>query len=162
MVFSGYVIILMCYEGLGGVLEMVAVGGRLLGKAVSKISDEVLRVNRSIVVWDLGKWRRWVVGFSGIVIGIVCGEFKVLGGGFGCLETLGSGKAALVKKRSPVSEGRWSKGVVNEGGFQSNFLRPVGRVLWLGLRSFRVVGSLGGTCEKSLSCPIVARLGMYL
>ncbi len=71
---------------------------------------------------------------------------------------LGSGKAALVKKRSPVSEGRWSKGVVNEGGFQSNFLRPVGRVLRLGLRSFRVVGSLGDTCEKSRSCPIVARL----
>ena len=46
-----------------------------------------------------------MVGFSGIVIGIVCGEFKVLGGGFGCLETLGSGKAALVKK-----EVRYPKG----------------------------------------------------
>ena len=57
------------------------------GKVVSEISDEVLRVNRSIAVWDLGKWRRWVVGLSGIVISIVCkeiqdvwGQFRVLGG----------------------------------------------------------------------------------
>ena len=46
---------------------------------VSEISDEVLRVNRSIAVWDLGKWRRWVVGLSGVVIGIVCGEIQGVG-----------------------------------------------------------------------------------
>ena len=40
-----------------------------------------------------------MVGFSGIVIGVVCGESKVLGGSFGCLAGLGSGKAALVKKK---------------------------------------------------------------
>ena len=88
------------------------------------------------------------MGFSGFVVGIMYGEFKVLGGSFGCLAGLGSRGVALVKKRSPVFEGRWSKGVANEGGFQSSFLRPVGRVLWLGLRSFRVVGSLGETCEN--------------
>ena len=49
---------------------------------VSEISDEVLRVNRSIAVWDLGKWRRWVVGFSEIVIGIVWGEIQGVGGQF--------------------------------------------------------------------------------
>ena len=94
----------------------------------------------------------------GLLLVLCVGKFKVLGGDFGCLGTLGSGKTALVKKRSPVPEERWSKGVVNEESFQSNFLRPVGRVLWLGLRSFRVVGSLGETCENSWSCPIVARL----
>ncbi len=89
-----------------------------LGKAASKFSGGILRVNGSKVVWNSGKWRRRVVGFSGITIGIMCEEFEVLGGGFGCLEALGSDRAALVKKRSPVSEGRWSKGVVNEGGLQ--------------------------------------------
>jgi hypothetical protein len=44
------------------------------------------------------------VGFSGIVVGIMYGEFKVLGGSFGCLAGLGSRGVALVKKRSPVSQ----------------------------------------------------------
>jgi hypothetical protein len=43
--------------------------------------------------------------------------------------------------------------VANEGGFQSNFLWPVGVVLWSRLRSFRVIGSLGKICEKSLVMP---------
>ena len=58
------------------------------------------------------------MGFSGIFVGVVCGESKVLGGSFGCLAVLGSRGVALVRKRSPVSEERWSKGVVNEGGLQ--------------------------------------------
>jgi hypothetical protein len=53
-----------------------------------------------------------VVGFSGIAVGVVCGESKVLGGSFGCLAGLGSRVVALVKKRSPVFEKEWSKGVV--------------------------------------------------
>ena len=80
------------------------------------------------------------------------GKFKVfwggVGGGVGCLAGFKSCGAALVKKRSPVSEKGWSKGVVNEEGSWSNFLGPVGRVLRLGLRSFRVVGLLGDTCEN--------------
>ena len=88
-----------------------------------------------------------MVGFSGIAVGVVCGESKVLGGSFGCLAGLGSRVVALVKKRSPVFEKEWSKGVVNEEGSWSNFLGPVRRVLGLGLRSFRVVGLLGDTCE---------------
>ncbi len=59
-----------------------------------------------------------MVGFSGIVVGVVCGEFKVLGGSFGCLAVLGSRGVALVLKRSPISEERWSKGVVNEDDLQ--------------------------------------------
>jgi hypothetical protein len=82
----------------------------------------------------------------------------MFGGSFGCLAGFESRGASLVKKRSPVSEKEWSKGVENEEGSWSNFLGPVGRVLRLGLRSFRVVGLLGDTCEKSWSCPIVARL----
>ena len=48
-----------------------------------------------------------MVGFSGIVLGVVCDESKVLGGSFGCLAGLGSGKAALVKKevRNPKRGG---------------------------------------------------------
>ena len=76
------------------------------------------------------------------------GKFKVFWGGFGCLAGFKSRGAALVKKRSPVFEKGWSKGVVNEEGSWSNFLGPVGRVLRLGLRSFRVVGLLGDTCEN--------------
>ena len=45
-----------------------------------------------------------MVGFSGIVVGIMYGEFEVLGGSFGCLAGLGSRGVALVKKRSPVSQ----------------------------------------------------------
>ena len=63
-----------------------------------EISDGILRVNGLKVVWNSGKWRPRVVGFSGITIGIMCGESGVLGGCFGCLETLGSGGAALAKK----------------------------------------------------------------
>ncbi len=40
-----------------------------------------------------------MVGFSGIVVGIMYGEFKVLGGTFGCLAGLGSRGVALVKKK---------------------------------------------------------------
>ena len=99
-----------------------------------------------------------MVGFSGIVVGIMYGEFKVLGGGFGCLAGLGSRGVALAKKRSPVSEGRWSKGVANEGGFQSNFLGTFIILLWMRLGSFRAVGSLGDIREILCTCPIVARL----
>ena len=42
----------------GGAVGIDCGRWRLLGKVVSEISDEVLRVNRSIVVWDLGRWRR--------------------------------------------------------------------------------------------------------
>ncbi len=45
-----------------------------------------------------------MVGFSGIIIGVVCGESKGFGSGFGCLEGLGSRGVALIKKRSPVSQ----------------------------------------------------------
>ncbi len=40
-----------------------------------------------------------MVGFSGIVVGITYGEFKVLGGSFGCFAGLGSRGVALVKKK---------------------------------------------------------------
>ena len=98
------------------------------------------------------------MGFSGIVIGVVCGESKVLGGSFGCLAGLGSRGVALVKKRSPVSEGWLSKGVANEGAFQSNFLGTLTILLWMRLGSFRAVGSLGDIREILCTCPIVARL----
>jgi hypothetical protein len=56
VVFGGYVVIIM-RKGCGAVGSGC---GRwtALGKAVPKISDEVLRVNGSIVAWDLDKWRR--------------------------------------------------------------------------------------------------------
>ena len=45
------------------------------------------------------------MGFSGIVIGVVCGESKVLGGSFGCLAGLGSRGVALVKKEVRCPKG---------------------------------------------------------
>ena len=56
MEFGDYVIIMM-WKGWGAV-GIDCGRWRLLGKAVSKISDEVLRVRGSIVVWELGRWRR--------------------------------------------------------------------------------------------------------
>ncbi len=80
MIFGGYVVIIM-WKGCGAVGSDC---GRWTarGKAVSKISDDVLRVNGSIVAWDLDKWRRLVVGFSDIVVGIMCGEIQGVGGWF--------------------------------------------------------------------------------
>ncbi len=83
----------------------------------------------------------------GLLLVLCVGNPRCWGGSFGCLAGLGSRVVALVKKRSPVFEKEWSKGVVNEKGSWSNFLGPVRRVFRLGLRSFRVVGLLGDTCE---------------
>ncbi len=42
----------------GGAVGIDFGGWRFLGKAVSKISDEVLRISGSIVDWELGRWGR--------------------------------------------------------------------------------------------------------